>query len=161
MIVVSDTSPVSNLLIINRLHLLQKLFKKIIIPNKVYNELLELEKFGFDVSSIKNTTWIEIRNPQNFKLVDELKKKLDEGESEGIVLAKELNADYLLIDEQAGREIATSLGLHIIELLGILIKAKEQKIIIQLKPMIDELIEKAGFWISKDLYEMVISSANE
>lgn len=48
MIVVSDTSPLSNLFVINRLDLLQKLYNRIIIPSAVMNELLELEKRGID-----------------------------------------------------------------------------------------------------------------
>ena len=49
MIVVSDTSPLSNLFLIQKLDLLQKLYRKVIIPLAVMNELLELEKRGYDL----------------------------------------------------------------------------------------------------------------
>jgi predicted nucleic acid-binding protein len=60
MIVVSDTSPLSNLFTIGRLDLLQLLYGKIIIPGAVMNELLELENRGIDLSPIKAAQWIEI-----------------------------------------------------------------------------------------------------
>ena len=64
MIIVSDTSPLSNLFIIQRLDLLQQLYGKIIIPEAVMNELLELEKRGIDLSSIK-TPAVSSVNPQS------------------------------------------------------------------------------------------------
>jgi predicted nucleic acid-binding protein len=39
MIVVSDTSPLSNLFIIQRLDILQKLYGKVVVPHAVMNEL--------------------------------------------------------------------------------------------------------------------------
>ena len=51
---------------------------------------------------------------------------LDRGESEAIVLAKELHADFLLMDERLGTSTAESMGISTIGLLGVLIKAKEQ-----------------------------------
>lgn len=45
MIIVSDTSPVSNLILIERLYILQKLFTEIIIPSAVDSEIRALEQF--------------------------------------------------------------------------------------------------------------------
>lgn len=50
MIIVSDTSPISNLLKIGRLPLLQALYGRLVIPESVYIELCALDAFGADVS---------------------------------------------------------------------------------------------------------------
>ena len=60
MIVVSDTSPLSNMFLIQKLDLLKQLYKKVIVPDAVMTELLELEKQGIDLSPIKKADWIEI-----------------------------------------------------------------------------------------------------
>ena len=54
MIIVSDTSPISNLLVIGQLNILVQVFGEIIIPPKVYEEIKKLEDFGFDVHEIKD-----------------------------------------------------------------------------------------------------------
>ena len=53
---------------------------------------------------------------------------------------KEMNADYVLIDENIGYKIAKNSGLKVIRTLSILLLAKERKIITQIKPLLDEMI---------------------
>ncbi|MCB0479589.1 MAG: DUF3368 domain-containing protein [Bacteroidetes bacterium] len=161
MIVVSDTSAISSLLVINRLDLLEKVYGHVIIPRVVLEEILALENFGYDISAIHEASWLEITEPSNRELEAELHKFLDAGESAAIALAKELNPDYLIIDEKKGREAAKILGVAIIGLVGILIEAKEQKIITQVKPILDELMEKAGFRISSTFYSYILNQIDE
>jgi predicted nucleic acid-binding protein len=69
--------------------------------------------------------WPETRNlaqsPES-----EFVRLLDQGEAEAIQLAIDLKADYLLIDERRGRQIATARGLTVIGTLGILIESHRQ-----------------------------------
>ena len=44
MIVVSDTSPITNLAAINQLNLLQQLYTRLLIPTAVYNEMVRVDK---------------------------------------------------------------------------------------------------------------------
>jgi len=55
MIVVSDTSAISNLILINRLELLKSVFGKVLIPVKVYSEITALENFNVDLSNFKES----------------------------------------------------------------------------------------------------------
>ncbi|MCF2504361.1 DUF3368 domain-containing protein [Dyadobacter sp. CY107] len=158
MIVVSDTSVISGLLQSESLHILQKLYKNIVIPNEVFIELGQLDRALFTQLF---SDWIEIKHVHDSKLLHELSSLLDLGEAEAITLAKDLKADVLLIDEKKGRAIATQLGLNITGILGILIQAKRQNHVAEIKPIIRILTEKAGVWFKPDLIGEVLTIVNE
>ncbi|MGI0016447.1 MAG: DUF3368 domain-containing protein [Nitrososphaera sp.] len=90
-----------------------------------------------------------------------LRTELDEGESEAIALAIQLRADVLLLDERRGRTIASRLGLNFVGLLGVLLAAKHKRFIPSIKSVLDELIAKAGFWVSKKVYFHTLQLAGE
>ena len=90
MVVISDTSPISNLIMIDRLTLLKQLFQQVIIPPSVHQEILAMTNFGMDLSEYQSSNWIDIQMPKHEAEVLLLKEELDDGESEAIVLAKEL-----------------------------------------------------------------------
>ncbi|MBS4027290.1 MAG: DUF3368 domain-containing protein [Ignavibacteriales bacterium] len=161
MIVVSDTSPIANLLLVNKIELLEQLFEKVIIPHKFFSEIIALEQFNIDLTHFKSYKWIEVNSIHNQLLFDSLSEQLDEGEAEAIVLAKELHTQFLLIDEMKGRTIAEQLGIKTVGLLGVLIQAKEKGLIQNVKPLLDDLLNKARFWISKDLYRDVLKTVKE
>ena len=125
MIVVSDTSCISNLLSINQLDLLQKIYTEIYIPPAVYQEILNLEKDGNDLSYFKSREWIFIEDNFIKKISLSPPKYIDKGEAEAIDLAIHFKADRLLIDERKGTLLAKELGITTIGLLGILIIPKK------------------------------------
>ncbi|MBI5473236.1 MAG: DUF3368 domain-containing protein [Ignavibacteriae bacterium] len=86
---------------------------------------------------------------------------LDKGESEAIALALETHANLLLIDEGKGRMEALRRGLEVTGILGVLLRAKEKDIIPRVKTVLDEMIEKAGFWVDGKLYNRILVIANE
>ena len=86
---------------------------------------------------------------------------MDEGEAEAIVLAKELHADLLIMDETKGRAIAQQEGMSIIGLIGVLTEAKAEGHIVLLKPLLDRLIIEINFRVSPALYQMVLTRAGE
>jgi uncharacterized protein len=162
MIVVSDTSPISSLFLINQLQLLPDLFGSIILPKKVMEELLLLQTdFGYDLSPVFNNEWLIVREVSNREAVVRFQQILDIGESEAIVLAKELRADYLLVDESEGRAVAVSEGLHTIGVLGVLLKAKNLGKITLVKPHLEALKTKANFYIHGHLYQKILRQAGE
>lgn len=86
--------------------------------------------------------------------------KLHRGELEVIAGAKELNLDYLLIDEKSARNLAEALMLEPTGLLGILKFAKLSGAIGKLKPYLDRLIEN-NYRISKKLYNLILLEVGE
>lgn len=89
-----------------------------------------------------------------------LLNQLDAGEAETIILAKEVDADFVIIDENIGYRFATSAGLTVVRTLSILLRAKEKGYIGQLTPLIDEMIDK-GRWYSKAVRRAVLERAGE
>lgn len=161
MIIVSDTSPITSLSAIGKLNLLQQIYGTIIIPQAVYEEMAEV---GYPVPGANEVTtlsWIETRQVKNQILVAQLQSELDRGESEAIALAIELNSDLLIIDENPGRSVANRLGINFIGILGILLIAKKRGFIESVKPIMDDLINLAGFRINSQLYANLLQMAGE
>jgi predicted nucleic acid-binding protein len=158
MIVVSDTSPISNLLQIGDLDLLRLLFEEIVIPHDVFLEICKVKE---QAEILANQDWITPVGISDTALKDKLLKDLDKGEAEAIVLAIELNADYLLMDETKGRAIAESYNVKVIGILGVLLQAKEKGFISEVKPHLDKLVNEAGFWLNPNIIKKVLELAKE
>ena len=94
-------------------------------------------------------------------LLDELLERLDRGEAEAITLARELNAELLLIDETDGRAEARRLNIRITDVLGILIRAKELGLISLVGPEIKKIVNDAEFWIDRQLIQDVLVLVGE
>ncbi|WP_232841791.1 DUF3368 domain-containing protein [Caldicellulosiruptor acetigenus] len=75
-------------------------------------------------------------------------------------MAKESNADLLIMDEKKGRSVAKLLGLRLTGSLGILLKAKEVGLVSQIEPLIKKLIEE-NIRISPQLVEEILKQAKE
>ncbi len=155
MIVISDTTAISNLIQIQEFELLKKLYQEIIIPERVYEELRILAEFDIQIEELLKAEWIDIKEVKSQELIDPFRKKLDRGEAEAIALAIEMQADYLLIDEKEGRKIARENQLEIVGTLGILINGKKSGLIESIVEKMDDL-RKIGFWISDSLYQEII-----
>ncbi|MCC5623660.1 DUF3368 domain-containing protein [Nostoc sp. CHAB 5715] len=81
---------------------------------------------------------------------------MDRGEAEAIALAIEVKAEWTLLDEREGRKVAKSLGLKVTGILGILLRAKQLGEVESLQPVINELINKAGFRIAPELLAQIL-----
>lgn len=163
MIVISDTSAITNLAAIQQLKLLPQLYEQIIIPNAVYRELVDIEPPVPGSLEVQSVPWIEVKKVSNTSFAERLQfeVRLDPGESEAIALALELQADLLLIDERRGRAEANRLGIRITGLLGVLVEAKNNNSIVAVKPLMDTLITTSKFRISSVLYNQILSLVDE
>jgi hypothetical protein len=163
-IVVSDTSPITNLAAIGQLDLLRQLYTAIIIPSAVYDEMVAVDKLVPGAVEVQSLPWIRQQAVLNPNEVVDLRRNHDEidlGEAEAIILAQELNANLLLMDERRGRTLAISYGLNVTGLLGVLLQAKRQGLIPAIKPSMDQLITEQDFRVSNQLYTTILKTANE
>ncbi|MBE9050795.1 hypothetical protein IQ243_10290 [Nostocales cyanobacterium LEGE 11386] len=101
--IVSNTSPITNLAAIGKLHLLEQIYGEVIISSAVFQELTVWGDSIPGAQEVKTLNWIQVQPIKNISFVESLKTKLDPGESSAIVLALELNADWLIIDEQLSK----------------------------------------------------------
>lgn len=161
MIVVSNTSPLTNLAAIGHFELLRKLFGEIHITSGVWEELNKGGRRHPGSSEVEGASWIEHHDVGDKNLVVVLRRDLDRGEAETLALAVELRAELVLLDEQEGRHAATRLGLRPLGVLGILLEAKRLGEIEEIRPLLDELRHRAGFFLSEHLYRQVLELAGE
>jgi len=149
-IVVSDTSPITGLLRIGKANLLFQLFGEVVIAEAVRDELLRFHSSLPPELKIRSVT----NAPKSLK-------GLDRGETEAIMLAKELRADFLLMDEKDGRAVAIEEGLRPIGLAGIVIAAKRTALVDSAKELIEELRTEGKVYMSDDLRDEVLRQTNE
>lgn len=161
MIIVSDTSPIINLAAIGHLQLLPDLFVEVILPQAVYHEITISGAGEPGAQEIMNASWVKVVGTTNQVLLPKLLHELDPGEAEAIVLALDLHADYILMDEAAGRNIAISYNLQPLGVLGILLRAKQKQLIPLVCPLMDRLRSEANFFIDRNLYQHVRNATNE
>lgn len=161
MIVVSNTSPVTNLAAIGQFDLLRKLYNTIYLADGVWYELNANGQAWPGSDEVEHASWVRRMTVTNQTAVTALQDDLDRGESETIVLAVEENAELVLMDEAEGRHKAIRLGLNVTGVIGILLEAKSKGHISRVKPYLDRLQQEAGFYISKYVYQEALKLADE
>ena len=161
MIVVSNTSPLTNLAVIGQFGLLQSLYAELHIAHAVWDELSASGKRWPGGDEVATANWIEQHPVQNQALVAALRRDLDRGEAETIALALELDAGLVLLDEQEGRHAAQRLGLRVVGTVGVLLEARASGAIDTVRPHLVALRQTAGFYLSQSLYQYALELAGE
>jgi len=117
MIVVSDTSPLNDLILIDAVEVLPKLFDRIVAPPAVVQELQHLAAPPKVRGWAQNLpTWLEVVAPQ----VSDMTLRVGPGEADAIRVAIELNADAVLMDDRNGRKAAARRGIQSVSLITVL-----------------------------------------
>jgi predicted nucleic acid-binding protein len=163
MAVVSNTSPILALSVIGHLDLLKVQFGEVLIPEAVQAELKAETDFRGtkDIRQALKEGWLKVQFVQNIHLAQALAMELDYGEAEAIALALEIESQDILLDESDGRAKARAMGLQVVGVLGILLRAKNNGWIVSLKTVIESLRSEAGFFITADLEHAILKQAGE
>jgi len=161
MIIVSNTTPLIGLATIGRFEILRQLFGEVYIPKAVYDEAVTVgREDGGAKREVSEASWIKVVEIQDRLAVEVLLDELDLGEAEAIVLARELDAEWVLMDEKKGRRKLSQLEIQKIGTVGILLKAKQVGLIKTIRKDLEQLREK-GFSISQPVIDAVLEQAQE
>ena len=154
MIVVSDTSPLNYLVLINAMDLLPKLFDEVYVPPKVIEELQRPKTPDIVRQWTQSPpSWLKViapRVPLAFAV------RLDPGEIHAISLAKELHATAVLIDEKKGRHVARLEGLDAVGTITVLQLAAQKKLL-DLKAALGAL-QRTTFRISLEVIQAALEA---
>jgi predicted nucleic acid-binding protein len=151
MSVVSNSSPLIALDQIKHLDLLQALFGEILIPDAVAAEIS---------ATVQPRKWIHRHTLLRPLLIETQIASLGAGEREAICLAVETNASAIILDDDPARKTAISLQLRVLGTAGVLLLAKERRLIESVKPCLDSLIDHR-FFLSRQVYELILNRAGE
>jgi predicted nucleic acid-binding protein len=152
MIVVSDTSPLRYLVLIRAIDVLPRIFGEVVIPPAVAAELTHPNTpTAVRPWFSSMPTWIKIQAPRRVDVID----RIDPGELEAIALALELDADRLIMDDNAGKKAAKRLGITTIGTLAILDLAGKQGWL-NFPQTLDELESTTNFRLSRELRDRLI-----
>ena len=145
--VVSDSTCLIGLERVGELDILPALFDPIMIPPEVGRE------FGNGFS------WLQTENLTSSLLAAALSLTVDVGEAEAIALASEKNC-LLISDDKQARTAAKRLGVSVIGMVGVLVRAKQSGVVLAVKPILDDL-ELNSFFISRTLREEALKLIGE
>jgi hypothetical protein len=160
--VVSNTGPIIALAKLDRLDILVSLFSTVLIPPMVNRELMG--RIGEEWSAIEKglQTFITITEVSEVPRDTEMAlMSVDEGERQAISLAISIGSDVLLLlDDKAGRTAAKQLGVRVTGTVGLLLLAKERRLI----PSVTEYLKSLrvnGYWLSDEIIAVAICVAGE
>jgi len=159
--VVTNAGPLIYLAILGRFDLLRGLFGGIYLPRAVYHEVViqGIGQPGADETreGVSDGS-LRLVDVQNRIAVDALLGELDLGEAETIVLARELNLGWVLLDDGAARARARLMGLGVTGTIGVLLLARRAGIEIDLQHDLGLLIAH-NFRLARDLYDMLTTGS--
>ena len=157
--VVVNSTPLIILCRINQLNLLKELYHEIMIPEAVLREVTAKN----DAVSLRLQSageWIHIESIKDQSEKAMYKARLHDGEVEVMILAGERDAKLLIIDDNAAKKTAKYLGFPVTGTLGVILRAKREGIIPEVRPLIAE-IRRSGFYVSDAVEQAVLEQAGE
>ena len=150
--VIVNSTPIIALYKVGQLELLKSMYGEIIIPEAVFREVTA-KNDGVE-KQISDAPWIHIQAVSNSADRLMYQAKLHEGEVEVMILAQEIGAEIVVIDDNAARKTAEYLGIPLTGTMGVLIKAKQVGVLESVMPIIDAMLAK-GIFLSDGLISAV------
>lgn len=157
MILIADSSALVALSVCDSLDLLDALFGEVKVPQAVFDEVSVNHKPESAVLERYLQGKIKSVDTEKYVYLDAY---ADAGETEAMLLYKQMSADWLLIDDKRGRKIAAVNHINTIGSLGVLLSAKKRGLISAVKPKIDQIAE-SDVYIGQTLRQIVLDIAGE
>ncbi|MCY4732441.1 DUF3368 domain-containing protein [Natronomonas gomsonensis] len=153
-LVVSDTSPLLNLALIDQLDLLKAQFSGISIPDQVWGELTEGDAGLNAIRELREEGFLNVVEVERSDLFIEIRRQLDRGETAAICYAIGQDAELILLDEKEGRRVARDHDLTVTGVIGVFLKGANAGNVDLEREL--AALREAGFWISDALYSQVL-----
>lgn len=147
---VANSSPLIALDQIQGVWLLRELFPTVLVPPAVQTE----------VQSVSLPAWVEVRSLAGVSDPRIPATPFGRGEREVISLGLEIGAHALILDDLPARRLAERLGLRVVGTLGVLLLAKQRRLVPAIRPLLDAL-RAAGFFFDERLYWHLLALAGE
>jgi predicted nucleic acid-binding protein len=157
MVLVADASALIALATCDSLTLLEALFGNVLVPEAVFSEVSALDKP--QSARLQNYLHGKVRvvDMQRYVYLDAF---ADAGETQAMLLYKEVAADYLLIDDKRGRKVAKINQIKTVGSLSVLLQAKRIGLIPLVTPLIEQIAASPVF-MSESLMQTVLELAGE
>jgi uncharacterized protein len=160
--VVADAGPLIGLARVGLLDLLRHLYKRVLIPVQVFDELqTSADRPGSRaLRSAVQEGWLESATLASGEELESLSLALGPGEAGAILLAGQRPCRFLLLDERRGRAVAKNHGLRVVGTGGVLLAAKQQGLLGRVSPALDQLAD-SGYRLSPELRSQILTLAGE
>ena len=153
MLVIADASPLHYLVLIGYVEILPALYGRIIVPERVFAELRHQRTPAIVREWIEaRPEWLEVQ--QAHLTASGSLAELDDGEREAILLAMELGADLLLLDDRRARVEASRQNLTFTGTLGVL-EAASRRDLVNLPEALSRLVE-TNFRVDQALIDVLL-----
>jgi predicted nucleic acid-binding protein len=160
-IVVSDSSPLIALAKIDSFSLLRKVYGELYIPTEVYNEVVIAGVGLAGASETSDSPWIHVCRIKN--AVDlaapQARFGLGCGELSTMILAKELRADLVILDDLRARKVAQSEGFRVQGCIAILEASFRKGYLPDLRQAYDQMVQR-GVYLNRELISLSLQSFN-
>lgn len=162
-VVVADSSVLISLAAGEQFSLLHDFYSVIFIPPEVWNEVVSSPKpFGAkEVRQAQMAGWLVIQKPKEMSKVMSLPFALQAGETEALALAMQFQDPLLLVDDAQGRRAAQVLCIAYTGTLGVLLRAKKEGKIAELRSVLTLVMRRTHFWLGEDVYKAALQKAGE
>jgi uncharacterized protein len=157
--IVGDSGPLIAFAIVGQLELLPRLYRRVIVPQTVWDEVTVRGAGLPGASEVSRITWAEIQHADPQRVLS-LAILVDRGEAEAIALAMDLPGSTVLLDDALARRVAERFGVERIGTLGVLRRAKKAGLLAAIKPLVEQL-QASGIFMRPSLVETVLRDVGE
>lgn len=124
-----NATPLISLALVNQLDLLYTIFDDVLVPQAVYEEVVVQGSHKPGAKLIVQANWLQIQSPLETLAFEPFLLGLDPGEAAVLLLAQQIQPDWVIIDERQARRVAAALGLPVKGTLGVLLAAAQAQLL--------------------------------
>lgn len=157
-IVIADAGPLIAIARLHQLVLLPQIFGRVLVTDIVFAECTERSDFS-ESAIIKKAVaqkHLELCASPDFSAYTQ---KIDAGEASAIAVAIDLGCGVIM-DDKAGRRMATNASVPMIGTVGVLVLAKRKSLVPLVRPLLEHLVS-SGYFLSDEIIAAALQASGE